>query len=99
MNQVYYKNLKKKIYFKKLEIIFKIYFYIFNRFNNIFKNYFKLNIYYINHYIYILKKLKIRQTCIITTRKRSSYKLCGLSRYRIKEYLNLGFIPNLKKLS
>jgi len=83
--------LKKKIFFKKLEIIYKIYTFIHIR-------YFYLK-YKVNKNLIVFKSLLIRQKCIITQRTKSTYKLCGLSRFKIKEFLSVGFIPNLRKLS
>lgn len=83
--------LKKKIIFKKLEIIYKIYNFIHSR-------YVLIN-FRLKKDLTFLKCLLIKQKCLISNRTRSSYKICGLSRFKIKEFLSLGLIPNLKKLS
>lgn len=83
--------LKKKIIFKKLELIYKIYIFIMKRYWD------SKPIY--NRNLIVFKSLIIRQKCIISNRQRGSYKVCSLSRFKIKEFLSVGFIPNLKKLS
>ena len=99
MEKKSYKKLKKKLFFKKLEIIFKISLFILKKFYHKFKNNTIKKIFNNYNYEFILKKLLVKQNCIITQKNRSIYKICGLSRFRIKEYINLGFIPNLTKLS
>lgn len=86
-------NFKKKLIFKKLELIYKIYNFINFRYN------LSLLRIKINKKLIILKTLVFRQVCIISKKKKSSYKFCSLSRFKIKEFLSVGFIPNLKKIS
>jgi len=88
-------KIKKKFMFKKLEIIYKIYNFINFRYV-ILKNKVVINF---NKNLIILKTLIFRQKCIISKRTKSSFTFCSLSRFKIKEFLSVGFIPNLKKLS
>lgn len=88
-------TLKKKILFTKLEITYKISFFLLIRYKTFVS---KIKIIFKKNRL-LLKKLLLRQFCIISTRTRSSYILCSLSRFKIKEFISKGFIPNLKKLS
>ena len=93
MNFKFFFLLKKKIIFNKLEIIYKIYNLIYFRYFLLINN---LNFY---KYLRVFKYLLIRQKCLISKKSRSCFKFCSLSRFKIKEFLAAGFIPNLKKLS
>jgi ribosomal protein S14 len=103
MNLTYYWILKKKLYYKKFEILFKLYNYFILRYHVEFKLNFINNI---NQYFNISSKLennwkilKLKQQCLISQRNRSNYKLFGLSRFCIKEFISTGNLPNIKKIS
>lgn len=103
MNLNYYWILKKKLYYKKFEILFKLFYYFSLRYHTELKLNFIDNI---DHYFKIstnlknnLKQLNLKQQCLISFKNRSNYKLFGLSRFCIKEFISTGNLPNIKKIS
>ena len=84
--------------FYKILFLYNMYSFLVMRYFNFFTRKYKLNFFF--PLVSLLNlKLFCYEGCLLSKKFRNLPKFLNLSRFRIKEYSNLGMIPNLKKYS